>query len=86
MTHATLCTCPRSRPARRFLRAWLLERTEGTMTIFGLFVFLMMFLVAGIAVDVMRIEHERVRMQGATDRAVLSATMMRENVSNATPE
>jgi len=56
------------------------------MTVFGVFVFVAMLLIAGIAVDMMRTEHERVRMQGATDRAVLAATMLRENVSGATPE
>lgn len=64
---------------------WM-AREEGTMTVFGLFVFLAMLMVAGIAVDVMRIEHERVRMQGTSDRAVIAATMLRENVSGATPE
>lgn len=65
--------------------AWL-RREDGSMTVFAVFVFVAMLMVAGIAVDTMRIEHERVRMQGATDRAVLAATMLRENVSGATPE
>ena len=56
------------------------------MTVFALFIFVAMFFVAGVAVDVMRHEHERVRMQGASDRAVLAATMLRENISGATPE
>lgn len=66
--------------------AGLLRRDDGSLTILGLFVFIGMLMIAGIAVDMMRIEHERVRMQGATDRAVLAATMLRQNVSNATPE
>ena len=33
--------------------------------------------MAGIAVDAMRAEHERVRLQGATDRAALAATTRR---------
>lgn len=74
-----------ARGVRRLCGAWL-RRADGSITVFSLFVFFAMFLVAGIAVDVMRVEHERVRMQGATDRAVLSATMMRENISGATPE
>lgn len=74
-----------TRRLRLIPRDWL-ARTDGSMTVFGLFAFFAMFLIAGIAVDVMRIEHERVRMQGAVDRAVLSATMMRENISGATPE
>jgi Mg-chelatase subunit ChlD len=47
------------------------------MAVLGLFVFAAMLLVAGMAVDMMRVEHERVRMQGAADRAVLAATMLR---------
>lgn len=69
------------RPAARLLR-----REDGSMTVFALFVFVAMLLVAGLAVDMMRVEHERVRMQGATDRAVLAATMLRENISGASPE
>lgn len=56
------------------------------MTIFGVLVFVAMLMVAGIAIDAMRFEHERVRMQGATDRAVLAGTMLRQNISGATPE
>lgn len=63
-----------------------MRQDDGSMTVFALFVFVCMILIAGIAVDMMRTEHERVRMQGATDRAVLAATMMRENISGATPE
>ena len=74
--------------ASRFARRCTarLKRADGSVTVFALFIFLAMFLVAGVAVDMMRIEHERVRMQGASDRAVLAATMMRENISGATPE
>jgi hypothetical protein len=70
-------------PAARF-RSWSV-REDGSMTIFALFAFVTMLLVAGIAVDMARVEHERVRMQGATDRAALAATALRENISGATP-
>lgn len=59
---------------------------DGTFTVFSLFVFLTMLLVAGLAIDSMRTETVRVRMQGVTDRAVLAATMMGENNGVATPE
>jgi hypothetical protein len=75
---------PLSRPSS--CKATWLKRADGSATVFALFVFLAMLLVAGVAVDMMRVEHERVRMQGASDRAVLAATMMRENLSGATPE
>lgn len=71
--------------AGRGLSAWA-RREDGSMTIFGLLVFFAMLLVAGIAIDAMRFEHERVRMQGATDRSVLAGTMLRQNISGATPE
>ena len=65
----------------RFLR-----RDEGSMAVFSVFVFFAMLLVGGLAVDMMRHENERIRMQNTADRAVLAATMLRENVSNATPQ
>jgi Flp pilus assembly protein TadG len=67
------------------VKHWI-RRDDGSMTIFGMFVFFAMLLVAGIAIDAMRFEHERVRMQGATDRSVLAGTMLRQNISGATPE
>jgi Flp pilus assembly protein TadG len=69
-------------PAAR-LRAWS-GREDGSMTIFAMFAFVTMLFVAGIAVDMARVEHERVRMQGASDRAALAATALRENISGAT--
>lgn len=60
-------------------------REEGTFTVFSLFVFLSMLMMAGLAVDVMRNETLRVRMQGVTDRAVLAATMLGNNNGVATP-
>jgi Flp pilus assembly protein TadG len=70
---------------RMAFQGWARD-TDGSMSVFALFIFFAMFLVAGVAVDAMRIEHERVRFQGASDRSVLAATMMRENISGATPE
>lgn len=40
--------------------------------------FVALLLAAGVAIDIMRYEHERVRLQGATDRAVLAATSLRQ--------
>lgn len=56
------------------------------MAALSIFVFVAMVLFSGLAIDMMRYENERIRMQNTADRAVLAATMMRENVSNATPE
>jgi hypothetical protein len=60
-------------------------REDGTFTVFSLFVFLSMLMMAGLAVDVMRNEALRVKMQGVTDRAVLAATMLGANNGNVTP-
>ena len=59
---------------------------QGTFAVFSLFVFLAMLLLAGLAVDMMRHETVRVRMQGVTDRAVLAATMLGHNNGVITPE
>jgi len=59
---------------------------SGTMVVLSLFVFVAMLLVAGIAIDMMRHENERVRMQGAADRAVIAATMLRPTPGNPTPQ
>ena len=49
------------------------------MAVLALFVFITMLFVAGLAIDMMRYETERVRMQGAADRAVLAAAAVRPN-------
>lgn len=59
---------------------------DGTMAVFSMFVFVAMVLFGGLAIDMMRYENERIRMQGTADRAVLAATMLRENENNPTPE
>lgn len=51
---------------------------------FSLFIFLTMLMVAGLAIDMMRHEEVRVRMQGVSDRAVLAATMLGHNNGVAT--
>ena len=56
------------------------------MTVFGLFIFLAMLIVAGLAVDFMRAEHQRVRFQGTADRAVLAATKLDDRTDNAGAE
>lgn len=46
---------------------------DGAMTIFTLFILILMLVLAGMAVDFMRFESRRTIMQGAVDRAVLAA-------------
>lgn len=59
---------------------------DGAILIFGLIAFVIILMVGGIAVDMMRYESERVRLQGTADRAVLAAAMMRDNPANPDPE
>ena len=56
------------RRLRRFRRD-----EDGSMIIFTLFLILMMLMVGGMAVDLMRFETNRSRLQATLDRAVLAA-------------
>jgi hypothetical protein len=58
----------RNRLLQRFLR-----REDGTITTFALIIFVLMVAVAGIAIDIMRYETQRVQLQYTLDRAVLAA-------------
>lgn len=77
----TLSRTLRKAPVGTFLRD-----QQGTFAVFSLFVFLSMILVAGLAIDLMRHETVRLRMQGVTDRAVLAATSLRQSPNSGTPE
>ena len=57
---------PLRRP--RFVR-----EEDGTVTMFALFVFILMVMIGGMAVDIMRFETERVHMQNTLDSSVLAA-------------
>lgn len=46
---------------------------EGSLLIFGVYVFVMILMVAGIGIDVMHFERDRTEMQNTLDRAVLAA-------------
>ena len=49
---------------------------EGSMIIFAMFIFITMLIVAGIAVDLMRFETNRSRLQATLDRAVLASSAL----------
>lgn len=66
---------------RRFV-----QRETGSMALFSLFIFLSMLFMAGLAIDLMRHENERLRLQGTADRAVLAAALMGEDDDGPTPE
>ncbi len=57
-----------TRHLRRFA-----QDTDGSMTILSLFLVMIVFTAAGFAVDMMRYDRERVKLQYALDRAVLAA-------------
>ena len=57
-------------------RAGFLRSEDGSLIVFGLFVFLLMAVVAGMAVDFMRFETQRTRLQSTLDRAILAASSL----------
>lgn len=61
---------PRTMP--RFLARFRRD-DEGSMIIFSLYLFIMMIMIGGLAVDFMRYEIVRVRLQNTLDRAILAA-------------
>ena len=56
-----------------FMLKHFARKEDGAMTLFAVFMFLMMILVAGLGVDLMRHEMERTKIQNTIDRAVLAA-------------
>lgn len=54
------------------------RREDGAMLIFGLFIFVIILMVGGMAVDLMRMENQRVRLQSVSDRATLAAASLRQ--------
>ncbi len=47
---------------------------EGSFIIFSLFIFILMVMIGGMAIDLMRYENLRTKMQNTVDRAVLAAS------------
>ena len=56
-----------------FRRSDIVRNDDGSITVLTLFLILMMLLMGGIAVDMMRYETNRARLQSTIDRAVLAA-------------
>ena len=53
------------------------KRSErGSLTIFALFLFILILMIAGMAVDMVRHEHERVALQNAIDTGVVAASSL----------
>lgn len=79
-THRQPAGNPVSRPRHPSpldrISVWL-AREDGALAVAEPVVLAAMLLMAGISADAMRAEQERGRMQGATDRAVVAATLLR---------
>jgi Flp pilus assembly protein TadG len=56
------------------------KREDGILTIFGVGVFILMMLAGGIALDFMRFESERSRLQNTLDRATLAAASLNQQL------
>lgn len=62
-------------PLRRFGR-----REDGSLIVFGLFLFATAFLMSGMAVDVMRAENRRAALAQTLDRCTLNAAALRQTL------
>jgi len=65
-------------PLRRFRR-----REDGSLIVFGLFLFATAFLMSGMAVDVMRSENRRAALAQTLDRCTLNAAALRQTLDPA---
>lgn len=63
------------RPFRRFRR-----NEEGSLLVFGLFLFATFFLMSGMAVDLMRTENRRAALAQTLDRCALNAAALRQTL------
>ncbi|MEM9550722.1 MAG: TadE/TadG family type IV pilus assembly protein [Pseudomonadota bacterium] len=62
----------RASEAKRGLRRFAREE-RGSLTIFAVYMFVLMLFVGGIGIDLMRFERDRTHLQSTLDRAVLAA-------------
>ncbi len=68
---------PRIRQLQRFAR-----QEDGSILIFSLFLLILMLMVSGMAVDLMRVETERARLQSTLDRAVLAGASLEQTLDS----
>ncbi|WP_456386913.1 pilus assembly protein TadG-related protein [Profundibacter sp.] len=61
---------------RKFLK--FRKDDDGSLIIFGLYMFICMMVISGMAIDAMRSEEQRTRIQYTTDRALLAAAAMNQ--------
>ncbi len=60
----------------RPVRTGFLKDENGSLVIFALFIFLLMIMIGGLAIDLMRYETQRARLQSTLDRGVLAAASL----------
>lgn len=69
----------RNRYEKTLSRAQSLRSDEdGSLTVFGLIIFVLILMVAGTAVDMMRYERERTGLQNAMDSGVIAASSLNQ--------
>lgn len=57
------------------------RKEDGSLIIFGMYMFICMMIITGMAVDFMRAEHQRTRIQATTDRALLAAASINQTLA-----
>ncbi|MEM9797924.1 MAG: pilus assembly protein TadG-related protein [Pseudomonadota bacterium] len=68
-----------TKPEARFdASQFLYDDEEGAATVFGIFTLILMMFAAGVAIDIMRSEVDRSRLQNAIDRSVLAAAQLKQ--------
>ena len=78
-------TLARAATIRLMRRSRLFARDEdGSLIIFGLFMFCLMMMVGGLSFDIMRFETHRERLQSTIDRAVLAAASLNQTMDPKT--
>ncbi len=65
----------------RFLKRFA-RQEDGSILIFSLFLLVLMMMVSGMAVDLMRTETERARLQSTLDRAVLAGASLEQTLDS----
>lgn len=68
-----------SRFLPRHLKCFV-KSEDGTMVVFGLVVFVMMLMAGGVAIDFMRFEYDRAKLQYSLDRALLAAGSLNQEL------
>jgi Flp pilus assembly protein TadG len=85
------CPPAQNRPSRDGLAARIARHhgrfrrdEDGSLIVFGLFLFLLMLMMGGMAVDLMRYEQRRTALQQTIDRSVLAAASLTQDLDPET--